>query len=324
MVNLVPVLGGYSLAADKRAIGARRVAGSGTFVSVRQDNGAALPLLAGGAFVANECWMARRTRSSEAKVDMKLAACSVYGAVARLGPVSAQMLGKVVLITGGARAGLGKAIAKLLAGQGAAVIVTSRKTRKPAPPASAELFGEVTERALNVSDERSVKRLFAWLDSRFERIDVLVNNAGVGIFKPVTEISLADWREVIATNLDGVFLCSREAFKRMKARGGGRIINIGSVADYIPLANNAAYGASKSGVRGLSGILNEEGKEHAIRVTHLSLGATYTEIWKDRKGFAEKDMLTPNDVAETVLDLARKPLHVRVDELKLLPSKGII
>ncbi len=232
------------------------------------------------------------------------------------------MRGKVVLITGGTR-GLGKAMAQLLAQEGAAVVVTSRKA-KAVTKRLKNPFGNIQEMPLEVSDEKSVQKLFGWLEATFSSLDVVVNNAGVGVFKPLTDISLKEWNETIGTNLTGVFLCAREAFRRMKKQGGGRIINIGSIADYMALPLGSAYGASKFGVRGLTQVLNEEGRDLGVRATLISPGATYTEIWKGRKGFSPKDMLSPEDIAEAVLDVARRPLRVRVDEIRILPPKGVL
>ena len=110
----------------------------------------------------------------------------------------------------------------------------------------------------------------------------------------------------------------------MKEQGGGRMINIASVAGYIPIPENGAYGTSKYGVRGFSEILNEEGKPYNIRVSIVSPGVVFTDMSKERSGFHREDMLRPEDVAETVLDIAKRPLHVRIDEVKILPPKGIL
>jgi len=232
------------------------------------------------------------------------------------------MEGKVVIITGGAR-GLGKTMAEYMARVGAAVWVTSRQAPKPSQEQKAAC-GEVREVYLDVDSEASILELFEQIDAVYGRVDVLVNNAGIGIFKPVVETTLEEWESIMRTNLTGLFLCSREAFKRMQAQDGGRIINIASVSGFIPIVENGAYGASKYAVRGFSQILNEEGKLHNIRVSIVSPGAVYTEIWEGREEFEPSDMLKPEDIAETVLDIARRPLHVRIDEVKILPPKGVL
>ncbi|MGZ4107639.1 MAG: SDR family oxidoreductase [Tumebacillaceae bacterium] len=232
------------------------------------------------------------------------------------------MQGKVVLITGGTR-GLGKTMAEYLAREGAAVWVTSRQASAPSAEQKAA-FGEVREVLLDVTREDSVQALFQAVLATYGRLDVLVNNAGVGVFKPIVETTLAEWQAIMDTNLTGLFLCSKEAFKIMKPQGGGRIINIASVSGYIPIVENGAYGASKYAVRGFSDILNEEGKLHNIRVSTVSPGAVYTDMTVDRDFFNPADMLKPEDVAETILDIARRPLHVRIDEVKILPPKGVL
>ncbi|MDY7228192.1 SDR family oxidoreductase [Hyalangium rubrum] len=232
------------------------------------------------------------------------------------------MRSKVVVVTGGVR-GLGRTMADFMAREGAAVWVTSRQAPPPHPSLVAAA-GEVRAVRLDVTDEASVKELFAQVDAAYGRLDVLVNNAGVGVFKPVVETTLAEWDTMLRTNLTGTFLCSKEAFRRMQRQGGGRIITIASVSGYIPIVENGAYGASKYGVRGFCKILNEEGKAHSIRVSLVSPGAAYTDIWEGREGFDPRDMLQPEDIAESVLDIARRPLHVRIDEVKLLPPKGVL
>ncbi|WP_246944194.1 SDR family oxidoreductase [Bacillus pinisoli] len=230
--------------------------------------------------------------------------------------------GKVVIITG-AKRGIGKATATLLASEGACVWITSRQVQSPHEYPVAQP-GEVQEVFLDVTDEKSVVTLFEKALSTFGKVDALINNAGIGIFKPVEETTLYEWQNVINTNLTGVFLCCREAFALMKHQGGGRIINISSISGYIPLANNGVYGASKHAINGLSQILNEEGKHENIRVSIVSPGAVLTEMTANIEGLRSEDMLNPEDVAESILDIVRRPLHVRIDEVKIFPSKGVL
>lgn len=231
------------------------------------------------------------------------------------------LTGKTVLITGGTR-GIGKTTAEWLAKEGAAVFVTSR-TAAPALPAAPPQSGEIATAMLDVTDEAGILRLFHWLDEQELRLDMLVNNAGVGIFKPLAETTLAEWDTVITTNLTGLFLCSREAYKLMKKQGGGRIINLSSISGYMPLAANGAYGSSKHAVRGLSQICNEEWKQDRVFVTAISAGAVATEI-TDHRLFDPADMLKPEDIAQTIVELAKKPLSVRIDEIRILPPKGVL
>jgi NAD(P)-dependent dehydrogenase (short-subunit alcohol dehydrogenase family) len=176
----------------------------------------------------------------------------------------------------------------------------------------------------DITDEASVASLFERAEQALGPIGVLINCAGVGVFTSIAETSVQDWRKTLEVNLTGAFLCSREAFNRMKPRGGGRIIHIGSISDHLTLPMNASYAASKHGVRALTGVLNEEGKEFAIRATLISLGAVYTSFWHSRPGFSPADMLSVDDVAQSIWEIARKPLNVRVDEIRLLPPKGVL
>ncbi|WP_235827954.1 SDR family oxidoreductase [Brevibacillus migulae] len=231
------------------------------------------------------------------------------------------MKGKLVLITGGTR-GIGKITAEWLAREGAAVCVTSRHA-SPDLPAAPLQTGTISTAKLDVTDEDSIFRLFAWLEEQHGQLDVLVNNAGIGIFKPLADTTREEWEAVIATNLTGLFLCSREAYRLMKRKGGGRIINLSSITGYMPIPHNGAYGSSKHAVRGLSQICNEEWKEDRVFVTTVSAGAVATEITDDRM-FDPADMLKPEEIAEAILHIASKPLTMRVDEIRILPPKGVL
>ncbi|MCA1030785.1 SDR family oxidoreductase [Bacillus timonensis] len=233
-----------------------------------------------------------------------------------------ELHGKVILITGGTR-GIGAATASLLASHGACVISTSRQAPKVDGRFSIRA-GEIREVFLDVTQEESVTHLFQIIHLSMGKIDVVINNAGIGLFKSIEETTLKEWQDIMDTNVTGVFLCCREAFKLMKTQGGGRIINIASVAGYIPLPYNSGYGTSKYAIRGFSSILNEEGKHDNIRVSVVSPGATLTEMTAGIEGLQPEDMLKPEDVADSIFDIARRPLHVRIDEVKILPPKGIL
>lgn len=229
---------------------------------------------------------------------------------------------KVALVTGGSR-GLGAAIAAALASAGARVVATSRKG--PAPDeAKAPKGGEVTALRLDVRDPESVQEAFAWLDDGLGGLDVAVINAGSGHFGPLHELSVDAWREMVDTNLTGAFLCLREALPRLAKRGGGRVIQIGSIADHRPLPNSAAYGATKAGLHMMGRVLAEEWKEQGVRVTHVAPGPIATDIWKGVPGFDLADMLKPEEVARTVLHVAATPLSIRLDEVKLYPPSGAL
>ena len=144
------------------------------------------------------------------------------------------------------------------------------------------------------------------------------------MFKPALELSADDVDSVYRTNVLGAFLCMREAARRMRESGGGRIVNFGSISANRPLRENAAYAPTKAALRSLSDIFNEELKASGIRVTYLCLGAVYTPIWHGRPGFSESDMLARADVASAVSYIFSQPPHVRVDEMTMVPPRGVL
>lgn len=209
---------------------------------------------------------------------------------------------------------IGRAVIERLRAEGLRVVCAANDVRQETRD----------EMRVDITDEESVAALLERGEAELGPLSLLVNCAGVGVFTPIVETSVHDWRRTLEVNLTGAFLLSREAFKRMQAREGGRIIHIGSVSDHLTLPGNGAYAASKHGLRGLVGVLNEEGKDHSIRATLVSLGAVYTSFWKSRPEFSPADMLSVEDVAQSIWEIARKPLRVRVDEIRLLPPKGVL
>jgi NAD(P)-dependent dehydrogenase (short-subunit alcohol dehydrogenase family) len=235
--------------------------------------------------------------------------------------MTTSVLENLVVVVTGANRGIGKAIASACARAGASVVGTERSAREfPVRVVP----GTAVAAPLDVTEEASVGALFSWLDERAGKVDVLVNNAGASVWKPIDELSPSEWRAVVDTNLTGAFLCTREAMRRMKRTGGGRIITIGSISDRIPLPGCGAYGASKFGARGLTQVITEEGKAFRVFGTLVSLGAVATDMWTGREGVDSRDMLSVEDVAACVVDIARRPLSVRVDEVQLGPPKGIL
>jgi NAD(P)-dependent dehydrogenase (short-subunit alcohol dehydrogenase family) len=208
---------------------------------------------------------------------------------------------------------------------GKAVLARLRAEGLRAVCASIDVSPETSQDIrVDVTDESSVASMFDKAEEELGPIALVINCSGAGVFAPIPEISAHAWRLTIDVNLTGTFLCAREAFIRMKAQGGGRIIHLGSVSDHLTLAGNAAYAASKHGVRGLTGVLNEEGKACSVRATLISLGAVYTSFWHSRPEFSPDDMLSVDDVAQSIWEIAQKPLNVRVDEIRLVPPKGVL
>jgi len=188
---------------------------------------------------------------------------------------------KVAVVTGSAR-GIGKAIAAQLAREGARVVVDYVGSAGPAQEfvrALQAVEGEAVAVAADVSDERQVEMLVAHAVERFGRLDIFVNNAGVERERPFLETSKADWDEVIAVNLTGPFLCSKRAAQQMVAQGGGgRIINVSSVHEDLPMPINSPYCAAKGGLRMLMRTIAVELAPHGITVNNVAPGAIDTPM----------------------------------------------
>ncbi len=226
--------------------------------------------------------------------------------------------GKVALVTGGNR-GIGRAIVEALHGEGATVFLTARD-----PGAAREAATAVGARAHGIAcDVRSyerVQQVFREIQQQAGGLDVLVNNAGVAIHKPVVETDPDEWRTVIDTNLSGPFYCCREACPLMKARGGGYIFNISSLAGKNPIANLASYNASKFGLNGFSEALMMEVRYDNIRVSYLMPGSVNTTFGRG-SGDKQEWALQPEDVAEIVLDLLRSPARALYSRVEMRPSR---
>jgi NAD(P)-dependent dehydrogenase (short-subunit alcohol dehydrogenase family) len=182
------------------------------------------------------------------------------------------------VVTGGGR-GIGAAVAAALAAEGATVSVLGRDAARLAAQVES-LGGEARAQsvAVDVTDEASVKSAFAAVRARFGRVDVLVNNAGQAGSAPLAKTDLALWQRMLAVNLTGVFLCTREALPEMTARGAGRIVNVASTAGLAGYAYVAAYCAAKHGVVGLTRAAALECAQTGVTVNAVCPGYTETDI----------------------------------------------
>jgi NAD(P)-dependent dehydrogenase (short-subunit alcohol dehydrogenase family) len=231
--------------------------------------------------------------------------------------------GKTALVTGGSR-GIGQAISARLAAAGASVAICSRHSESLAEGVHA-LSGRFSQSGVkiagkqaDVSDRNSVASLFAWFDQEFEGLDILVNNAGVGIFKNLGEMDAEEWRNVIGTNLDGVYYCIHEALPRLRKRGGGWIVNIASLAGKNAFAGGAAYNASKFGLCGMSEAVMLDHRYEGIRITSVLPGSVNTGF--GRAGDAEWK-IAPEDVADAVAMVLGMPDRTLISHVEIRPSK---
>ena len=186
------------------------------------------------------------------------------------------LTGRVAIVTGG-NGGIGLGMARGLASAGARVVVAARNAEK-SRAALAELGSDAFALAAAVCDERSVEARLGEAVRRCGRLDILVNNAGTNVRKPAHELSLAEWREVLDTNLTGAFLCSRGAYPHLKRAGGGKIINIGSMLSIFGASFAPAYGASKGGMVQLTKSLATTWAQDNIQVNAVLPGWIDTDL----------------------------------------------
>ena len=192
--------------------------------------------------------------------------------------------GRVAIVTGG-NGGIGLGMARGLATAGARVVVAGRNEAKSAA-AVTELRGlgaEAEAVAVDVADEAAVTRLVDTTRARWGRIDVLVNNAGINIRKPPHEVSLAEWRQVLDTNLTSAFLCSKAVYPAFKAAGGGKIVNIGSMMSIFGASFAPAYAASKGGIVQLTRAMAVAWARDNIQVNAVLPGWIDTELTRQAR-----------------------------------------
>jgi NAD(P)-dependent dehydrogenase (short-subunit alcohol dehydrogenase family) len=192
--------------------------------------------------------------------------------------VTRRLEGKVAIVTGAGR-GIGRATAVRLASEGAAV-VGSQRNAEEGDALAESLAADGLELAFvagDIRDEAHGERLVAEALERYGRVDVLCNNAGVGLLKSITETERAEYDRVLDTNLWGIFACSKHAIPQMAAAGGGSVINIGSVAATVGFATDAAYCASKGAVHALTRQMALDYAKDGVRVNCVAPGFIETE-----------------------------------------------
>ena len=233
--------------------------------------------------------------------------------------------GKVVLITGSGQ-GIGLAIARALVAEGCDVVITGREasTLKKAEAQLARHRVRVLPVVCDVRDERAVAALMAAVKRQFRRLDILVNNAGIAHENlPVDKLPVAAWREVIDTNLTGMFLVTRAALPLMKR--GGAIVNNLSISAKRAFPGMSAYTSAKHGGLGFTKSLREEVRPRGIRVIALLPGAADTRIWDSFWPAAPRNrMMSAETVARAVVDGLRLPDNSTVEELVIRPTAGTL
>ncbi|MET4262398.1 NAD(P)-dependent dehydrogenase (short-subunit alcohol dehydrogenase family) [Bradyrhizobium sp. S3.12.5] len=230
---------------------------------------------------------------------------------------------KVALITG-AGSGVGRATAIAFLKDGYRAVLAGR--RRNALEETIKLSGASADRTLavicDVTAPVSVAQLFAACKHKFERLDVLFNNAGVSLGGSIEEVSIEDWLTTVATNLSGPFYCTQEAFRLMKTQSpqGGRIINNGSISAYSPRPGSAPYTATKHAIRGLTKSTSLDGRKYNIACSQIDIGNALTEMAaKMTEGVPQADgslkvepVMDVENVAKSVLHMASLPLEANV------------
>ena len=238
---------------------------------------------------------------------------------------------RFALVTG-AGSGVGRASSVALAATGFTVVCSGRRLDAVDETASMAGNGAITI-GCDVRDPVSVEALFTAIDQRFGRLDVLFNNAGMGDpTVPLDELSIEDWDAVVATNLTGVFLCTRQAFALMKQQvpRGGRIINNGSLSAHMPRPHSTPYTATKHAVTGLTKSASLDGRPFDIACGQIDIGNADTEMTHPMKttGVIQADGSTAREptidvdhVARAVVFMATLPLDANVQFITVMATK---
>lgn len=234
-----------------------------------------------------------------------------------------KLAGSTAIVTGGTK-GIGLAIAQALVAAGVNVCISARREEE-IERVAAELnkfgAGRCVGFVCDVRDEAQVKSFFGSTVEKLGGVDILINNAGIGIFAPVESTSGDDFRAVIETNLCGVFYCCHEAIPLMKKGGGGYIINISSLAGANPHPKMAAYNASKFGLNGFSEALMQEVRHDGIKVSYIMPGSVNTEFGGDEPSAEKSWQLQPEDIARVVMDLLQYPDRALASRVEIRPSR---
>jgi 3-oxoacyl-[acyl-carrier protein] reductase len=245
--------------------------------------------------------------------------------------------GKVAIVTGGSR-GIGLATARALINAGARVAITATSD-ETLRAGAAELekiagAGSVLPIRADVQRQSEVEQAIETVVRQLGGLDVLVNNAGVGVYRSVAAMTAEEWHRVIETNLTGVFYCCRAALPHLRSRGGGWIVNISSLSSTGPFAEGAAYCASKAGLNAFSEALMQEVRHDGIRVACVLPGSVRTDF--SRRSSADDASagspsspatssddwkLAPDDVAQAVAGLIAYPARSLPSRIELRPSQ---
>ena len=234
--------------------------------------------------------------------------------------------GKVVVVTGASK-GIGRAIAFAFAAVGAKVVLAAR-TRETLEQVTAELResgAEALAVPTDVTNVNAVKQLIQRTLDAYQRVDILINNAGIGHFGPVVDFDPDAWDAVLNSNLKAVYLCAKYALPSMLEQGNGQIINVLSIAAKVAFQASSAYCAAKAGALALTKVLASEVRQQNIRVTAVLPGSVHTPFWDSVPEHPDfEQMLTPEHVAGTVVSVCQQPPGMVTEEIVVMPPLGIL
>ncbi len=229
------------------------------------------------------------------------------------------LAGKVAIVTGSTK-GIGRAIAERMLNEGASVVVSS-STPKDVEAVAEQLGEQAIGIPCDVGDPAACEGLVAETVERLGRLDVLVNNAGFGIFKPISEMSVEEWRRQIDVNLGGVFYCSKAALPHLSISGDGFIVNIGSLAGRNFFARGTGYNASKAGLIALTEAMMLDVRHDDVRVSIVMPGSVNTHFGGREESSGRSWPLEADDVALAVMQLLEYPKGAHVSRIEMRPSQ---
>jgi NADP-dependent 3-hydroxy acid dehydrogenase YdfG len=229
--------------------------------------------------------------------------------------------GKVVIVTGASK-GIGRTLALELASQGAKLVLMARSEKElwEVQKMAESLGGKCIAFTGDIADETFVNNAMAEIISKFGTVDIVINNAGYGVFKPSEEISAAEWDSVFATNVKGTFLVTNAAIPTMKKNKSGHIINIASDVAKRVFAGGSLYCASKYAQDAYSMAIRKELRPHNVKVSVVYSGLVDSSFHSDPEGHDSHNWWLKNeDMANAIIYIASQPAHVVIDELMIHP-----
>jgi len=240
-----------------------------------------------------------------------------------------ELVNKVVWITGAGR-GIGAATAKKFIDRGSIVVASSTREFNDYVdlgfyPDEFKQIDNFLYLKCDIRNQIDINSIYAQIIARFGTLDILINNAGIGVFKPFTETSIEEFDDLMSINVRGAFLCIKSVLENMLNNQSGTIVNISSVAVVENFANCSIYNASKSALLAMSRSLRNEVRQHGIKLLDFIPGATYTDIWDEKSKLNFKaNMISPDDLANVILWNVAASIkgNLMVEEIIIRPQNG--